>query len=100
MSECHKSPTFDAQVSADMLFRFFEKNLGVSKMDIFSRFTWSRYSKRINPARADKFRILPTEEMKAACRNYKKNFAKLNKTRSARVEVRNIAGNIAKTRFC
>ena len=94
MSECHKSPTFDAQSSADALFHFLRKNLGTSKFDIFRHFSRHKGARPCfpNEPRSCKFRKLPTEEMKATCQKYMKNFAKLNKTRSPRVEVRNIAG--------
>ena len=90
MSECHKSPTFDAQSSADNLFCFLRKNLGISKFDIFRRLKGSGVV--LPPNRADNFRRLSSDEMTSKCKEYKKNFAKLNKTKPARVEVRNIAG--------
>ena len=94
VSECHKSPTFDAQSSADNLFCFLRKNLGISKFDIFRRLKGSGSgSGVVLPAnRADSFRRLSSDEMTSKCKEYKKNFARLNKTKPARVEVRNIAG--------
>ena len=92
ISECHKSPTFDPQASADALFHFLQKNLGVSKFDVFSRLKDERLSQTLKESSIDKFHKLSTKQMKLTCENYKENFEKLKKASPAHVVVRNISG--------